>query len=431
MLICIVIYLAGFGFLLLFRRRKIPPFCKTKEGKRMIAIIFLANTIALCLFVQDGQKAGRADRIYRNAYGKGDKRETYKVTIEDGVQDEEITVEVGEREYTNEEIRNIFKKCMDLLDKKVLANNESFDHVEEDLNLVSSLEEYPVGIQWNIEKNDVLDIFGAVHEYNTKEEGTLVEIKGVLSYREEQAMYVRTAIVYPRSRNAKEKLVEQVSNWIEEKERTTRQEESFQLPSNLYGHEIQWKKEIQPRGYYVLVLGIVGAVLMLALKKQNEKEEEKARKEQLFRDYPEMISKFTLLLSTGMNVRNVWERIVEDYEAQKEVFGKRIVYEEMRYTCNEMNGGIPENEAYERFGRRCGTSMYVKFGALLSQNLRKGTQGLSQILDLEALQAFENRKNHAKRLGEEAGTKLLLPMFAMLGVVLVIIIIPAFLSMQI
>jgi len=42
--------------------------------------------------------------------------------------------------------------------------------------------------------------------------------------------------------------------------------------------------------------------------------------------------------------------------------------------------------------------------------------------------AFELRKNLAKKLGEEAGTKLLLPLFMMLGVVMVMIVVPAFLS---
>ena len=69
-------------------------------------------------------------------------------------------------------------------------------------------------------------------------------------------------------------------------------------------------------------------------------------------------------------------------------------------------------------------------GALLSQNLRKGTKGLTQMLRMEAIQAFEERKARAKRLGEEAGTKLLAPMFLMLAVVLVIVIVPAFLSIQ-
>lgn len=38
---------------------------------------------------------------------------------------------------------------------------------------------------------------------------------------------------------------------------------------------------------------------------------------------------------------------------------------------------------------------------------------------------MEQRKNLAKRLGEEAGTKLLLPMMLMLSIIMVLIIVPA------
>ena len=58
-------------------------------------------------------------------------------------------------------------------------------------------------------------------------------------------------------------------------------------------------------------------------------------------------------------------------------------------------------------------------------------KGLTQMLKLESIQAFEERKARAKKLGEEAGTKLLFPMFLMLAVVLIIVIVPAFMSLQI
>ena len=67
---------------------------------------------------------------------------------------------------------------------------------------------------------------------------------------------------------------------------------------------------------------------------------------------------------------------------------------------------------------------------MLTQNLRKGSKGLSELLRTEADQAFEERKAAAKKRGEEAGTKLLLPMFMMLSTVLLIVIVPAFLSIQ-
>jgi 1,4-dihydroxy-2-naphthoate octaprenyltransferase len=47
------------------------------------------------------------------------------------------------------------------------------------------------------------------------------------------------------------------------------------------------------------------------------------------------------------------------------------------------------------------------------------------MLELEMNDAFEHRKTTARRLGEEAGTKLLLPLFLLLGIVMIIVIVPA------
>ena len=131
-----------------------------------------------------------------------------------------------------------------------------------------------------------------------------------------------------------------------------------------------------------------------------------------------------------MNMKRAWKKIVNDYESRKKVWGIRYVYEEMRSACREMDSGLTEAESYERFGKRCNVQEYVRLGALLSQNIRKGTKGLNQVLRLESVQAFENRKAYAKKAGEEAGTKLLIPMFLMLAVVLVMVTIPAFLTMK-
>ena len=71
----------------------------------------------------------------------------------------------------------------------------------------------------------------------------------------------------------------------------------------------------------------------------------------------------------------------------------------------------------------------MKFSTLLAQNLRKGSKGLLALLEYEAMDAFENRKQMTKRLAEEAGTKLLAPMMIMLILVMVIIMTPAFQSL--
>ena len=49
-------------------------------------------------------------------------------------------------------------------------------------------------------------------------------------------------------------------------------------------------------------------------------------------------------------------------------------------------------------------------------------------MEQEAESALEDRKALAKKMGEEAGTKMLLPLMMMLGIVIAIIMVPAILS---
>lgn len=84
----------------------------------------------------------------------------------------------------------------------------------------------------------------------------------------------------------------------------------------------------------------------------------------------------------------------------------------------------------EAFGRRCGLQPYMKLSSLLEQNRRTGTKNLQQLLEQEMSAAWEEQKHAARRLGEEAGTRLLIPLFLMLIVVMVIIMVPALLAVQ-
>ena len=71
---------------------------------------------------------------------------------------------------------------------------------------------------------------------------------------------------------------------------------------------------------------------------------------------------------------------------------------------------------------------YKKLAAIIIQNVKRGTDGLKESLSTETKNAFEERKQTARKLGEEAGTKLLFPMIMMMGIVLIIIVIPAYFS---
>ena len=128
-----------------------------------------------------------------------------------------------------------------------------------------------------------------------------------------------------------------------------------------------------------------------------------------------------------MTTRMAWHKIADDYNRKKqnEGFILRPSYEEMYETDCNMQAGISEGIAYERFGKRCDTREYMKLASLLQTNLRKGTSHIRELLEVEVNEAFEKRKNLAKIKGEEATTKLLFPMLLMLVVVMAIIMIPA------
>ena len=137
--------------------------------------------------------------------------------------------------------------------------------------------------------------------------------------------------------------------------------------------------------------------------------------------------KFTLLVQDGMTVRKAFQKISLDY-GRKRKRNPRPAYEEIRIVCYEMESGVSESEAYRRFGERCGQVKYKTLATLLIQNLQKGSRHLSDLLEKESVEAWEERKRKARVLGEAAATKLLLPMVLMPLVVMAVIMLPAGLS---
>ena len=94
-----------------------------------------------------------------------------------------------------------------------------------------------------------------------------------------------------------------------------------------------------------------------------------------------------------------------------------------------MRSGLSEAEAYAQFGKRIGLQEYIRLTTLMTQNLKKGSASLLERLRDEADRSLSEQMQRGRQLGEEASTKLLLPMVMMLGVVMVMVIMPAFGSM--
>lgn len=209
-------------------------------------------------------------------------------------------------------------------------------------------------------------------------------------------------------------------------------EAALALPDEIMGEPITFYPEADRRWLWILLLTMGTIAAMSAGRRQDEEKARKEKQRRMEMDYPEIVSRLSLYMGAGISTRMAWERIVSGYEKKrKEQNICREAYEEMQVTLREMESGMPQTRAYERFGDRCHMPSYLKLGTLLGQNLRKGTKDLSRLLEEESREAFENRKALARTMGEECETKLLLPMILMLLVILIMIMYPAVVRFQV
>lgn len=386
--------------------------------------VFLWDNLRQIETNETGQKI-----LQRNPHGQGDSSAQLRASI--GENEEEFSVTVSEQEYTEEELDAVFQEASEDLEKLILGENESLDEVRDDLELISEIPETGISVSWEIDNYEVMDLQGNLISENLTDDGTLVKLSASLLYGERQAVHEFYAKVYPTMISRAERQMSDLKEEIARADEETASEDHLVLPDQINGERVEWSYTADTRAFAILILGAGTAAMICISKDQSGKEEEKRRIRQMKTDYPQIINKFNLYIGAGMTIRRAWSCIADDYEKKRERYGKRVAYEEMIYTLHEIQGGAPEGECYEKYGNRCGISRYRKFGTMLSQNLRKGSRGITDLLEREAEEAFEDRKNMAKKLGEEAGTKLMIPMFIMLAVVFVIVTVPAFFSIQI
>ena len=366
------------------------------------------------------------NELSRNSRGQG--AAAYELTVE-GVGEEVLSMELEleERAYTREEASEIYEQILEELPGHILGENPSLREVCWDLNLLSGLEEYGVDFRWQSENPDRIDSFGNVNTEGLPEQGEETALRLRMTDGAWPQEFVIPLCVKPPIAEDGKMREQEFLAFVQEEEERQRTEETFKLPDSFEGRALTYGEPAESSFWPLALLGI-SAALLLELKERRDQESRRdARKRQLLLDYSEVLSRLIIFLGAGMSIRTAWDRIGEDYaRGRKEGrLPERYAYEEMCTASSQMRTGIPEGKAFADFGRRCGIPQYIKLGGLLEQNRKNGSKNLRDVLKLEMADAFELRKHQARRLGEEAGTKLLAPLFMLLTVVMVMIAVPA------
>ncbi len=233
--------------------------------------------------------------------------------------------------------------------------------------------------------------------------------------------------IVPRALSRYESLLLQLQQAITTEDEGSLGENMLSLPTEIDGQRIYYS-EHEDRSYLLLpLLGVIAAMAIYMRQGQARRTEKKQREALLMLDYSELVSKLMVYIGAGLTVRNALETISQHFDAliSRGIKEDRPLYQELRTMVIQFRRNMPESEIYLSFGRRVNLKPYTKLVSLIEQNRMNGARNLRAMLELEMEDAFEQRKTTARRLGEEAGTKLLLPLFIMLGIVMIIVIVPA------
>lgn len=399
-----------------------------RQYSLVLLVLFVGNLFALTIAVSSvtSGQLEEGSYIYRSDYGQGEKEVHLKAAFNSD-EAQELTYMVAERKYTDTEIEVLYKEAAEYLPDMILGENESPEAVSKDIVLPAALEGYPFRISWESDDYFLIQPDGTVCNEELAEP-QIVTLTAVFSYDERKWEEVLSVQVLPYQMRPEEQLIQDIIGAIGVQDLASRTENILTLPERIGKEQVIWQEVISDSsGTFFFLLCI--AALLVAWQKSREVDQklEKRRKEMLL-DYPEIVNKLVLYMGAGMTIRNAFLKIGEDYKKQKSIGRYRYIYEEILLLGNELQSGVTEVEAYTHLGKRCQLQVYRKLCTLLSQNLRKGSNDLLTMLKQEATGAFEERKNMAKKMGEEAGTKLLVPMMMMLCIVMVIIMVPAYFS---
>ncbi len=418
---------AVFGTFILWRKKQI-------SGAGMLAAVILSAVgIIYCILRGFSGQWIPVSTVERGETGTGSRQMKFQVKVKDT--DSQVILDIPSVPVKQSEAEKSISELLERLDQEILGENESLSEVCYPLRLLSEYPDSAVHVQWQTDAPDYLSWDGELGA-EIPEEGAAVSVKGKLSFMNYTELYQRQIRVFP-SRSVRD-IPERIQ--AEAKQMNQKNENKvYYLPQTLDENALQWYQVSDSTGLLLICTAFPLLGGFLLIQQQKNREEQKRRQEQLDREYPDLVSRMQMLLSAGLSMRTVLERIGREYRASLETESRRkkgkkrknkkLIYEEILVSCRELENGVSEGEVYRRLGSRCGTPAFRGLALLLEQNMTKGGQGLLPLLEQEALEAFENRQRRARQAGEKVSVRLLLPMGIMLVIVLAVIMIPAVMSL--
>lgn len=362
--------------------------------------------------------------IERNSAGEGEKDVVLEIQAEGLDTNLVYELEVPEALFTEEEAN----ACME---QAISEIEEDFMEITDVVPIKKSYQSGLVEATWRFDEADCMDLEGNIVKELVPEEGMVINAEVYLKCQNYERIYCFPFSVPKQELSEEEKLLSGISNYIETKVQEEG-ENQIELPTEINGISLVWKEKKEHLVIKILFLEILVVILLVVSEREKKKEIEKRRRESMELDYPEIVGQITLLLGAGMTISQAWNKIAVRYleKRKKGIVAERPAFEELVYVNRRMQEGESEREALTLLGKRISLMSYHRFIRIILNNKRKGGDGLCRDLEQETAQAYDERILIAKQKGEEASTKMLLPLMLMMILVMAIVLLPALLEIS-
>ncbi len=414
-----------------------------KDHKMSLLILAVFVIMAVSIRSQEQQEAEEFQGVVeREAEDGSTQSRSFSFHLEEGavadeIGEQQLEIEVSPLQLDREEAFELLDEAVAVWEESYLGENGSAGEVLLDLNLPTSLCGGLVSVSYETSDYEVLQTDGTVTTESLDSGGEVVELTARFSYGDYTRIETAGLRIMPPEEGSAEWVIRELEREVAQTEEDSREEGSFSLPDAVAGYRVVWEIGDSSTWVWFLLLGAVAFICLEMRGRQEERDRLKKRNARLELEYPQMVDQFAVLLESGMTIRKAWERIL--MRGRLAAAGKKtgrkkkqascVYLEEMWITYIEIREGRGEKEAYERFGSRIGLMPYKRFSSILTQNLSKGTQNVKELLKKESEEALETRKTRARKLGEEAGSKMLFPMLVMMCLILLILLVPALTSL--
>ena len=403
-------------------------------------------------------------KIARSTYGTGKRSYSINIDAINLKNNMDFDISVSSKRYTREKADEKFAEKINEIKTVLLGNNVDFYNINTKLNYKTTFDDgikvsykfYPLydeesgstirfatdsNIEFEYYKKyqNLIDGSGNVHNENF---GSYEFCTGYIEYQL-QAMvndsdtsyksekYVIPIKVVAKELSAEESFENSFKKEVTAIDKDSINEDTIDLPTTVNDFRIVYNDKMNLSFLLMPLLGIVVAGLLNVRDKEKIKEEIKNRKRRLELDFSQIVSKVLLYVSSGMTVRNSFIRLADIYrsELKKGDAKSSVAYDEIVVARNKLLNGYNEINAYEEMASNIGMRTYTRFLNIIIQSIKTGNKDLKSILNMEVQDALYERKQKAKKMGEEAATKLVLPLMMMLGIIMVVIMVPAFMGM--